>query len=384
MLENKWFRAGFIAFVIIVIAGVQIRQALQIERFSNITVTAGFNTEFRLIGLTRSRREFDEKFELFRTTISQLNTIFDRYGEYEGINSVYTINAMAGIAPVKVDPQVIKVLNIAKEMYTLSNGVFDVTAGAVFEIWHEYRETARFNGGIGPVPDFERLATAALCTGWDLVEIDEVNSTVFLTQPCASLDLGGIAKGYAADVAKNVLIEAGLTRGLISAGLSSINTLGLREDNTPWNIGVADRVENITVPFNVAISTSGIDQQNFTDVNGVFYHHLINPKTQLPVNYFRSVVVVSEDATLGDALSTILFLKPLEEGQAFIERLQARYPDTFFGVIWVFEQDKRPDPSIIATKASTQQVVVGFQTVEIDVWFAITDNLKPYAYSFNE
>lgn len=383
MLENKWFRAALIAFVILVIAGVQIRQALQIERFSNITVTAGFNTEFRLIGLTRSRREFDEKFDLFRSTIAQLNTIFDRYSEYEGINSVYTINRMAGIAPVKVDPQVIKLLDIAKSMYDLSNGIFDVTSGAVFEIWHEYREIARFNGGIGPVPDFERLANAALCTGWDLVVIDRTQSTVFLTRPCASLDLGGIAKGYAADVAKNALIQAGMHRGLISAGLSSINTLGLREDNTPWNIGVADRVENITVPFNVAISTSGIDQQNYIDVNGVFYHHLINPKTQLPANYFRSVVVVSEDATLGDALSTILFLKPIEEGMAFMQRLQARYPDTFFGAIWVFEQDKRPDPSVIATRASTQQVVVNFQTVEIDVWFAITENLKPYAASFN-
>lgn len=382
MLENKLFRAGLIVFVIIVIAGVQFRQALQIERFSNITVTAGFNTEFRLIGLTQSRRVFDEKFELFRTTISELNTIFDRYAEYEGVNSIYTVNKMAGISPVKVDPQVIALLEISREMYELSNGIFDVTAGAVFEIWHEYREIARFNGGIGPAPDLNRLARAAECIGWDLVDINKENSTVFLTRPCASLDLGGIAKGYAADVARDVLIESGLTRGLISAGLSSINTLGLREDNTPWNIGVADRVENITIPFNVAISTSGIDQQNYLDENGVFYHHLINPKTQLPANHFRSVVVVSEDATLGDTLSTILFLKPLPEGLDFLERVQARFPDKFFGAIWVFDEDKRPDSSLVDTWASTQQIIEGFQTREIDVWFAITDNLKPYAASF--
>jgi thiamine biosynthesis lipoprotein len=383
MLENKWFRAGLIAFVIIVIATVQIRQALQIERFSNITVTAGFNTEFRLIGLTRSKNDFDKKFDLFRATISELNTHFDRYAEYEGVNSIYTVNKMAGIAPVKVDPRVIELLKLSREMYDLSNGIFDVTAGAIFEIWHEYREIAKANGGLGPTPDLVRLQEAAECIGWDLVQIDEVQSTIFLTRSCASLDLGGIAKGYAADMASEAIIEAGLTRALVSAGLSSINLLGLKEENKPWNIGVANGVINVEMPFNVAISTSGIDQQNYIDENGTFYHHLINPKTQLPENHFRNVVVISEDATIGDTLSTILFLKTLEEGQVFLARLQAAYPDQFFGAIWVFDENKRPDSSLLETKEGTQEFVDGFGRVEyLDVWFGMTENLIPYAAGF--
>jgi FAD:protein FMN transferase len=380
MLENKWFRAGLIAFVVIVIAGVQIRQALQIERHSNITITAGFNTEFRLIGLTNSKSDFDSKFDLFRSTIAELNTHFDRYAEYEGVNSIYTVNKMAGIAPVKVDPRVIELLKVSREMYDLSNGIFDVTAGAIFEIWHDYREIAKANGGVGPTPDLELLASAAQCIGWNLVEINEVDSTIFLTRSCASLDLGGIAKGYAADMASEALIEAGLTRALVSAGLSSINLLGLKEENKPWNIGVANGVVNVEMPFNVAISTSGIDQQNYVDETGTFYHHLINPKTQLPANHFRNVVVISEDATLGDTLSTILFLKTAEEGQAFLSRLQAANPDQFFGAIWVFDEDSRPESSIMETRAGTQEYVDAFGQVElIDVWFGITDNLIQYS-----
>jgi FAD:protein FMN transferase len=383
MLENKWFRAGLIGFVIFVIAFVQIRQALEIERFSNITLTAGFNTEFRLIGLTRSKSDFDKKFELFRSTISDLNQHFDRYAAYEGVNSLYTVNQMAGIVPVKVDPRVIELLKISKDMYVLSDGIFDVTAGAIFEIWHGYREIAKGNGGIGPTPDLELLAEAAQCIGWDLIEIDEVNSTVFITKSCASLDLGGIAKGYAADKASQALIEAGLTRALVSAGLSSINLLGLKEEDKPWNIGVANGVENIEVPFNVAISTSGIDQQNYFDEQGTFYHHLINPKTQLPTNQFRNVVVISEDATLGDTLSTILFLKTLEEGQAFLARLQAAFPDQFFGALWVFEEDSRPSESILQTKEGVQKLQNEFgQVTTINVWYGLSENLKQYAASY--
>lgn len=382
MLENKWFRAGLIVFVVIVIAGVQIRNALQIERFTNSTITAGFNTEFRLIGLTNSKRDFDRQFELFKSTITDLNQHFDRYAAYEGVSSLYTVNQMAGIAPVKVDPRVIELLKISKTMYDLSDGIFDVTAGAIFEIWHEYREEAKMNGGLGPTPDLDRLAIAAECIGWDLIEIDEVNSTIFITKSCASLDLGGIAKGYAADKATQAIEEAGLTRALISAGLSSINLLGLKEEDKPWNIGVANGVENIEMPFNVAISTSGIDQQNYVDENGVFYHHLVNPKTQLPVNHFRSVVVVSEDATIGDTLSTILFLKTLEEGKAFLERLQAAYPNQFFGAVWVFDENSRPDASLLETKASQQTFSNLGQNEVIDVWVGITENLKPYAQSY--
>lgn len=388
MLENKWFRAGLIVFVVIVIIGVQIRQAIVIKRFPatgiTTTVTAGFNnTPFGLVGFARSQSEFNRKFDLFRTTITELNPHFDRYKAYEGVNSLYTVNQMAGIAPVKVDPRVIELLKISKTMYDLSEGIFDVTAGAIFEIWHEYREEAKLNGGLGPTPDLERLATAAECIGWDLIEIDEVNSTVFITKSCASLDLGGIAKGYAADMASQAIEEAGLTRALISAGLSSINLLGLKEENKPWNIGVANGVENIEMPFNVAISTSGIDQQNYVDEQGVFYHHLINPKTQLPVNHFRNVVVVSEDATIGDTLSTILFLKTLEEGKAFLERLQAAYPDKFFGVLWVFDEDSRPADSVLETKQGTQQLRNEFnQVITIDVWYGLSENLKQYAASY--
>ena len=384
MLENKWFRAGLIAFVIAIIAFVQIRQALEIKRFSDTTITSGFNnTPFRLIGLTNSQSDFNRDFELFKTTISDLNKLFDRYAEYDGINSLYTVNKMAGIVPVKVDPQVIELLKLSKEVYTLSNGIFDVTAGSIFEIWQGYREIANANGGVGPTPDLELLAQAAQCIGWDLIEINEEDSTVFITKSCASLDLGGIAKGYAADKASEAIQEAGLKRALISAGFSSINLLGRKEENKPWNIGVANGVENIEMPFNVSISTSGIDQQNYVDEQGVFYHHLINPKTQLPVNHFRNVVVVSEDATLGDTLSTILFLKTLEEGQAFLERLQEAYPDKFFGVLWVFDEDSRPSDSVLETKQGTQQLRNEFnQVTTIDVWYGLSENLKEYAASY--
>lgn len=384
MLENKWFRAGLIAFVVTIIAFVQIRQALEIKRFSNTTITAGFNnTPFRLIGITNSQNEFNRAFEIFRTTIIELNNIFDRYAEYEGTNSLYTVNKMAGIVPVKVDPQVIELLKLSKEVYALSNGIFDVTAGSIFEIWQNYREIAKANGGVGPTPDLVRLAEAAKCIGWDLIEINEVNSTVFITRSCASLDLGGIAKGFAADKASIAIREVGLNRALISAGFSSINQLGLKEENEPWNIGVANGVENIKIPFNVSISTSGIDQQNYVDEQGVFYHHLINPKTQLPVNHFRNVVVVSEDATLGDTLSTILFLKTLEDGQAFLKRLQAAYPDKFFGALWVFDQDSRPSESLLETKEGTQEIQNEFgQVTTVNVWYGLTENLKPYAVSF--
>lgn len=167
------------------------------------------------------------------------NALFDVYNDYDGLNNIKTINDNAGIEPVSVDPEIIELLKTAKEFYDLSNGEFDVTMGAVLKIWHTYREEGialNNEGQLGKVPPLAELESAKACTGWDKVEIDEIAGTVYLNQGCASLDVGGIAKGFAAGKVQQKLIEAGLVHGTVDAG-GNICTINDKPGGQQWRVG---------------------------------------------------------------------------------------------------------------------------------------------------
>ena len=140
-----------------------------------------------------------------------------------------------------MDPEIIELLKTAKEFYDLSNGeFFYVTMGAVLKIWHTYREEGialNNEGQLGKVPPLAELESAKACTGWDKVEIDENAGTVYLNQSCASVDVGGIAKGFAAGKVQQKLIEAGLVHGTVDAG-GNICTINDKPGGQQWRVGI--------------------------------------------------------------------------------------------------------------------------------------------------
>ena len=270
-----------------------------------------------------------ENEEQFRQTAQEIyeqlliyHRLFDIYNDYEGISNLKTVNDQAGVAPVRVDSAIIRLLLDCKEYYELTDGKVNVAMGSVLSLWHEARSYGIENPENAKLPDAEKLADAAQHSSFKNIVIDEKASTVYISDPECSLDVGAVAKGWAAQrVAENA--PKGM---LISVGGNVCATGAKYEDGTPWVVGIqnpdgGDYLQKISIRVG-AVVTSG-DYQRTYSVDGKAYHHIIDPQTLMPSQYWRSVTVVCADSALADALSTALFLLPLEDGQALAEQCGA-------------------------------------------------------------
>lgn len=317
--------------------------------FSQSTTESGFDTHIELYASVDTQKEFDKYFEITKKEFWAYHQLFDKYNNYEGINNIKTINDQAGKAPVKVDPIIIDMLKSAVEYTELSEGYFDVTLGAVLEIWHDYREEGMLlnaEGKPGEVPPMEALEEAAQFIGLKYLEIDEENQTVYLTHERASLDVGAIAKGYATERVALTLEEEGLKHAIVSGG-GNIRTIGTKASGTPWAIGVEEpsdyplgtSLEVFTFPSSISVVTSGDYQRYYTVQDDKRMSHLINPHTLMPKDQFRSVTIFTPDSSQADALSTAVYMMDYEEALDFKERFNEKYPDKAFEIFWVSDKE---------------------------------------------
>lgn len=292
-----------------------------------------FDTMTTIIGYCDTKEEFTKQANSIHDNLLEYHQLYDIYNDYEGINNIKTINEHAGISPVKVDQRIIDLLLFAREAYQMTNGQMNVALGAVLKIWHEHREAGIEDPEQATLPDMEKLSEAAKHTDIHQMIIDEENSTVYLQDPEMSLDVGGIAKGYATEQVAGIAEKNGFTSGLISVG-GNVRSIGEREDGTPWKVGIQNPfdqngqdISKISLTDG-SLVTSGVYERYYT-VNGKNYHHIIDPDTLFPAEYFSSVSILCSDSGKADALSKI-FNMPYEEGLALIESL----PDV--EALWVF------------------------------------------------
>ena len=286
-----------------------------------------FDTVTSIVGYADSEMEFQETAQKIHDELLTYHQLFDIYKDYEGINNLKTINDQAGIAPVAVDPAIIRLLLDCRDYYDLTDGMVNPAMGSVLRLWHDSRNAGLDDPASASLPDADELEQAAAHIDFDCIVIDEAASTVFLTDAGMSLDVGAIAKGWATQrVAENA--PAGL---LISVGGNVCATGPKTTGGDPWIVGIQnpDGGENLHTIYVTAgaVVTSG-DYQRVYYVDGKPYHHIIDPATRMPGTYWRSVSVVCVDSGLADALSTALFLLPLEQGQALAARCGAE-------VFWV-------------------------------------------------
>ncbi len=288
----------------------------------NATFLDLFDTATTVVGFADSKEGFEATVGQLQEELRRYHQLFDIYHDYEGLNNLKTVNDNAGIAPVKVDKAIIDLLKDCKDYYTLTGGRVNVAFGSVLKLWHDAREAAFDDPRQGYVPEKAALEAAVAHTDIENVIIDEAASTVYLSDPKMRLDVGAVAKGWAAQrVSENA--PAGL---LLSVG-GNVCATGPKPDGSPWVVGIQDPeggeqyLHTITVSDG-SVVTSGDYQRAFT-VDGKLYHHIIDPDTLHPSGYWRSVSIVCPDSGLADALSTALFLLPLEEGSALLEKAGA-------------------------------------------------------------
>lgn len=256
---------------------------------------------------------------------SAIDQAFARIGDIEkkmtvnaDSSEIVEVNKRAGKESYKVSPDTFYVVKKGTEYSQLSQGRFDITIGTLVKLWGIGTDKAR-------VPELDEITKALKLVDYRQLELDEKSNSIFLKKEGMALDLGAIAKGYAADEAARILRENGVESGLIDLG-GNIYALGKKPDGRPWKIGVQNPFEPRGSSFatlevaDKTLVTSGIYERYF-EKNGKRYHHILDTSTGFPVeNGLASVTIVSESSIDADAMSTMAFSMGLNSGTKFIER----------------------------------------------------------------
>lgn len=288
-----------------------------------------FDTITQIVGYTKTEEEFDNYVNQIHERMLELHKLYDKYKDYEGVNNIKTINDNAGIGPVKVEKEIIDLILFSKDLYENKSQETNIALGPVLKIWSQYRDLAEADPENATIPPMEDLIAANEHTDISKVIVNEVDSTVFLEDPKMSIDVGAVAKGYATELVAKEIEAAGFNSLIISAG-GNIRTIGKPLDNLRerWGIGIQNPDSFIdgsesnvleTVFINDGSVVSSGDYQRFYMVGDKKVHHLIDPKTLMPGDYFRAVTIVTPDSGKADFYSTVAFLKPYEESRAFVE-----------------------------------------------------------------
>ena len=281
-----------------------------------------FDTVTEFAAYLPSKEAFDAASKELRGELKRLNDLFDAYSDHEGVINLKTINDNAGRSAVFVgtDSDLLRLVEFGKEEYARSGGKLNIAMGAVTRIWRECMQT-------GVLPDADALNSASVHS--DIENVVVSDGYLYLDDPEMLLDVGAIAKGYAASRAVRVLTDMGVTNFALNIGGNTV-TSG-KKPNGNWKIGIQDPDGGILTSLGVSgvsVVTSG-DYQMFVEIDKKRYHHIIDPDTLYPSDNFRAVTVICPDHAKADALSTELFLLDVESGKKLLKECGAE-------AIWVF------------------------------------------------
>jgi FAD:protein FMN transferase len=257
--------------------------------------------------------------ETYRKIFARLKEIEDRMSINKGGTDLDAVNANSGIAPVVVHEDVARVVAEAKRFAELSGGAFDPTIGPIVKLWNIGTDDAR-------VPSPSEIKAALPLVGWHDLEVDEATHSVFLKRKGMVIDLGAIAKGYAADEVAKIIQAHRIPRAIIDLG-GNVLAYGTKKGGDAWRIGVQDPSAQRGEPIGVVqvknktMVTSGV-YERFLEVDGVRYHHILSTTDGYPVrNGLLSVTIIADKSIEADGLSTSVFALGFEKGKALVESL---------------------------------------------------------------
>jgi Membrane-associated lipoprotein involved in thiamine biosynthesis len=253
--------------------------------------------------------------------------IFSRLASLESVLSanrddtnIAMINSSSGIAPVIAMPETRIVLREALAFAEETRGLFDPAIGPLVKAWNIGTEEAA-------VPGPQELKNALTLVDYRKIHMNDEQGTVFLEDRGMRLDLGAIAKGYAADEVVKILETNRIGRAIIDLG-GNVYAFGRKKPGKDWEIGVRDPETTGGNPIlslsvsNRSVVTSGINER-FFEKDGKHYHHILDPRTGYPAETgLLSVTIISSTSMLADALSTSTFLLGLEAGMELISKTE--------------------------------------------------------------
>ena len=228
------------------------------------------------------------------------------------------INLNAGIKPVKVDQELIDLIERCITVSKITDGAFDITYASIDKVW-------RYDGSMTQIPSKEAIQNSVAKIGYENIVLDKKSQTVFLKQKGMRIGFGAIGKGFAADKARSLLKSQGVSSGIINAS-GDLTTWGKQPDGTDWMVGITnplnkDKIFSWFPVVNAAVATSG-NYEKYVTFKGVKYSHIIDPRTGYPSTGILSVTIFAPSAELCDALATSVFITGTETGLNTINQIK--------------------------------------------------------------
>lgn len=234
---------------------------------------------------------------------------------FEIESDVSRVNFSAGKRSEKLSSETCGIIKRAIRFSEISSGAFDVTVGPLIDLWDYKNATSP--------PGTERIMEALSLVDFREISVSEKELSIKLSREGQSIDLGGIAKGYASDRFMEIFKGWGVRSAFSNIG-GNVSTLGAKPDGSPWRVGIRhprkEELMGVVETEGDAVVTSGDYERFFIDEEGNRYHHILNPFTGFPaVSGFISATVIAKSSLDADALSTALFVAGLEKGEAILK-----------------------------------------------------------------
>jgi thiamine biosynthesis lipoprotein len=260
--------------------------------------------------------------ENINLAINEIRRIEALLTTYKNDSQTNLINENAGVKPVKVDLEVFNLIERCIGLSRITQGAFDISYGSIDKsLWN-------FDKAMTKLPDAETALKMIHLIDYRNIILDKENTTVFLKKAGMRIGFGGIGKGYAAEMAKQLLIKNNVKSGIINAS-GDLSTWGLQPNGKKWTIGVADP-ESPAAAFsymevsNKAVATSG-NYEKFVTIDGKKYSHTIDPKTGLPITGIKSVTIITSNAEFADAMATPIAVMGIKAGLFLIDQIPDLY-----------------------------------------------------------
>ncbi len=251
------------------------------------------------------------------TAVAEIKRIEKLISSWDPQSQTSFINKYAGKKAVTVHPELWQLIKRSLSISKATDGAFDITYASMDRIWD-------FNNPDTSLPSAEEIRASVSKVGFDKVVLNEENHTVLLKKSGMKIGFGAIGKGYAADMAKKLLIKQGVSGGIINAS-GDMNTWGQQANGKPWKIALTNPLNKnqVFASFNLneeAVVTSG-NYEKYKMIDGKRYSHIIDPRSGWPASGLASVTIFAPQAELADALATAVFVMGKETGMNLVHQI---------------------------------------------------------------
>lgn len=249
--------------------------------------------------------------------VSEIERIEGIISSWDKDSETSLINKNAGIKPVKVSRELLNLIERSIKISEITDGAFDITYASMDEVW-------RFDGTMDKVPSEEKIKQSVSKVGYQKIQLDQENQTVYLPEKGMCIGFGAIGKGYAADRAKELLVSKDVKGGIINAS-GDLTTWGTKVTGEKWLVGIAnplskDKVFSWLPIIESSVATSG-NYEKFIILDDKKYSHIIDPRTGYPTRGISSVSIFAKQAELCDALATAVFIMGRDVGLHMINQI---------------------------------------------------------------